>query len=136
MLLKFHLNFRRKVKNELIHKAVTIEKNAIRELEIFINFTKPKFWKNTLKYWKKIRAEEILCKHMRYFKTKVSRDSEGSQVDHSKLVDRKIKWNKSQNFKNIEMKKMRAFKIHGKSIQKDQYIYRKDLLKRQREKKY
>lgn len=109
MLLKFHLNFRRKVKNELIHKAVTIEKNAIGELEIFINFTKLKFWKNTLKYWKKIRAEEILCKHMRYFKTKVSRDSEGSQVDHSKLVDRKIKWNKSQNFKNIEMKKMRAF---------------------------
>ena len=73
---------------------------------------------------------------MRYFKTKVSRDSEGSQVDQSKLVDRKIKWNKSQNFKNIEMKIMRAFKIHGKSIQKDQYIYRKDLPKRQREKKY
>ena len=136
MLLKFNLNFRRKVKNELIHKAVTIEKNAIRELEIFINFTKLKFWKNTLKYWKKIRAAEILCKHMRYFKTKVSRDSEGSQVDQSKLVDRKIKWNKSQNFKNIEMKIMRAFKIHGKSIQKDQYIYRKDLPKRQREKKY
>ena len=43
MLLKFNLNFRRKVKNELIHKAVTIEKNAIRELEIFINFTKLKF---------------------------------------------------------------------------------------------
>lgn len=136
MLLKFNLNFRRKVKNELIHKAVTIEKNAIRELEIFINFTKLKFWKNILKYWKKIRAAEILCKHMRYFKTKVSRDSEGSQVDQSKLVDRKIKWNKSQNFKNIEMKIMRAFKIHGKSIQKDQYIYRKDLPKRQREKKY
>ena len=34
------------------------------------------------------------------------------------------------------MKIMRAFKIHGKSIQKDQYIYRKDLPKRQREKKY
>lgn len=72
---------------------------------------------------------------MRYFKTKVSRDSEGSQVDQSKLVDRKIKWNKSQNFKNIEMKNMRAFKRHGKSIQKDQYIYRKDLSETQRRKK-
>lgn len=43
MLLKFHLNFTRKVKNYLIHKALTIEKNAIRELEIFITFTKLKF---------------------------------------------------------------------------------------------
>ena len=72
---------------------------------------------------------------MRYFKIKVSRDSQGSKVDQSKLVDRKIKWNKSQNFKNIEMKNMRAFKRHRKSIQKDQYIYRKDLSERQRRKK-
>ena len=72
---------------------------------------------------------------MRYFKTKVSRDSEVSQVDQSKLVDRKIKWNKSQNFKNIEMINMRAFKRHGKPIQKDQYIYRKDLSERQKRKK-
>lgn len=43
------------------------------------------------------------------FKPKCPEIQRGSQVDHSKLVDRKIKWNKSQNFKNIEMKKMRAF---------------------------
>ena len=33
------------------------------------------------------------------------------------------------------MKNMRAFKRHGKSIQKDQYIYRKDLSETQRRKK-
>lgn len=73
---------------------------------------------------------------MRYFKTKVSRDSEVSQVDQSKFVDRKKKWNKSQNFKNIEMKNMRAFKRHGKLFRRISTYTERICLKDKREKKY
>ena len=44
---------------------------------------------------------------------------ESRQADINKLINKKIKWNKSQNFKKTQKKQ---FKRHGEPTQKGQHI--------------